>query len=113
MVRSLSRVAFKKMRLMEILWGVGVPKIPPSYALVPSLLGKASSKAQSHSRERIQSVVLEVTSRETSLRDNVLFAQADFILRRTLSSPKSLQKQLSGNTKYRFMIFVHFLFIVR
>lgn len=90
-----------------------VPKIPPSYPLVPSLLGKASLKAPSHSCERIQSVVLEVTSRETSIRDNVLFAQPDFIPCRTLSSPKSLQKQLSGNTKYRFVIFVHFLFIVK
>lgn len=36
-------------------------KVSPSHLLVPSLLGKASSKAKGHSCERIQSVVLEVT----------------------------------------------------
>lgn len=92
-----------------------VSKVPPSHPLVPSLLGKASSTIQGHSCKRIHSLVLKVAhvSLETSIRDNVLFAPPDFIPCRMLSSHKSLQRQLPENAKYGFMIFVHFLFIVR
>lgn len=95
--------------------GEGIAEVPPSHPLVPSLPRRASSQTQGHSCERIQSLVLEVAhvSLETSGRDNVSFAQPDFVPCRMLSCPSSLQKQLPGNTKYRFMIFVHFLVIVR
>lgn len=87
---------------------------PPNQPSVPSLLRKASSKVQGSS---LQDDLVPVSgsahvSQGTVIKDNVLFAQLDFILFRMLSPPKSLQEQLPGNTKYRFMIFVHFFFIV-